>query len=122
MSGPPLPLWDEGLQLERTALAWRRTGLALAVASAAAGRLLLDVLGLAAVPLGLLGAAAAAAVMLAAQRRYTRAHRALLRENGGARWPYGGVVPALTVAVTLLLGLAATAVVLAGTARIAHPG
>lgn len=71
-------VFDPGLQLERTQLSWRRTCLSCAVASAAAVRLALPVLGLHAVLLGAAGLALSLLTALLMQRRYRRSHRALL--------------------------------------------
>ncbi|AXH95697.1 DUF202 domain-containing protein [Ornithinimicrobium avium] len=73
---PDVPARDPGLQQERTALAWRRTGLALSVGALLLTRLTLDTLGTAVV------VPAAVAFVLAAWvvsvtlrgRRYASAH------------------------------------------------
>jgi putative membrane protein len=60
-----------GLAAERTRLAWRRTGLALAAGSVAAARLFQEVVGGVAWSLGAAGLAASAALLVAAYRRHT---------------------------------------------------
>lgn len=137
---PSLPdgPWDQGLQPERTALAWRRTGLALAVGSLIGMRVLPPLLGPAAYVLAGLGVVASLAVLAAAHRRYRRVHRLLLaaaRDAGGpdavdpdddgrrdtasspARVPTtGGALPAATAVLALAAGLGALVVALgAGT-------
>lgn len=79
--------WDPGLQPERTALAWRRTGLALTVGSLIGLRVLPPLLGPAAYVLAGLGVVASLAVLAAAHRRYRRVHRLLLaaRDAGHTR-------------------------------------
>jgi uncharacterized membrane protein YidH (DUF202 family) len=77
VSRPPDAVFDAGLQAERTALAWRRTALALAVGAVGAGRLAAPVVGVLAVGLAGLGLVQAVAVAVAAQRRYRVAHRSL---------------------------------------------
>jgi uncharacterized membrane protein YidH (DUF202 family) len=67
--GDPGPPPDDGLQQERTVLAWRRTGLALAVAALLIARLTVQALGPVAVVLGILCAVAAAWVVLTTLRR-----------------------------------------------------
>ena len=132
--------WDRGLQPERTALAWRRTGLALTVGSLIGLRVLPPLLGPAAYVLAGLGVVASLAVLAAAHRRYRRVHRLLLaaRQAGGpgggpgggdgsdrsdgvdagstsspARVPTtGGALPAATAALALAAGLGALVVVL----------
>ena len=130
--------WDRGLQPERTALAWRRTGLALTVGSLFGLRVLPPLLGPAAYVLAGLGVVASLAVLAAAHRRYRRVHRLLLaaRQAGGpgggpggdgdgsdgvdagsasspARVPTtGGALPAATAALALAAGLGALVVVL----------
>lgn len=75
--------FDAGLQLERSSLAWRRTALALSVASLAALRIMPDVLGMwALVPTGA-GAAASIAALFLAHRRYRRIHTALTSSDTG---------------------------------------
>ena len=127
--------FDAGLQPERTALAWRRTGLALTVGSLIGLRVLPPLLGPATYVLAGLGVVASLAVLAAAHRRYRRVHRLLLaaRDAGqtgadagsdsgpgdaGAgstgsqsRVPTtGGALPAATAALALAAGLGALVV------------
>lgn len=99
-------LFDPGLQPERTALAWRRTGLSMIAATLIALRTVPQLLGAwTLVPLlGLVVAAVAATWM--AHRRY-RDHHARLTVGEGDRVPFsGGRLAALTAVVTLGLGAA----------------
>jgi uncharacterized membrane protein YidH (DUF202 family) len=85
----PAALYDAGLQPERTALAWRRTGLALSAGSLIAVRVLATSLG------------------------HSRTLDALLgRVSGPAKLPSGRLPLAVTV-VSVAGGLAALGVVLA---------
>lgn len=93
--------FDPGLQTERTLLAWRRTTLALAVGNAVAIRYLAEVLGGAAVVLGVAGLALAGVAWVVADRRYRRAHRGLVRER---RLVTDGTLPALLAASVLAAG------------------
>jgi uncharacterized membrane protein YidH (DUF202 family) len=101
--------FDPGLQPERTALAWRRTALALVVGSLLGLRVLPQVLG----PVGLVvaaaGVVAALAVLAAAHRRYRRVHRILTSGTGepdAVALPGGGLA-ALVAALTACAGAAA---------------
>lgn len=100
MSVPVAP--DEGLAAERTRLAWRRTGLALAAGSIAAARLLQEVIGGVAWAVGVAGLAASAALLVAAYQRHTGGH------TGGGRLV---TVSAVTV---LVIGVASVLMVLGG--------
>jgi len=117
--------WDAGLQPERTALAWRRTGLALTVGSLIGLRVLPTLLGPSALVLAGVGVVASLAVLAAAHRRYRRVHRLLVSareaatdDAGGAsgssdRVPTtGGALPAAVAALALAAGVAALGVVL----------
>ncbi|WP_062528759.1 DUF202 domain-containing protein [Demequina rhizosphaerae] len=94
--------YDEGLALERTALAWQRTALAFAIASLGAAGVFIPV-GAPAVALAFGGSAFGIATLAVAALRYRAAHRHLHR--GG-----GHLSPGLAVAVlsgsVLLLGVA----------------
>jgi putative membrane protein len=103
MSGAPDRVFDHGLQPERTALAWRRTALALAGGSVVIMRILPSVIGGAALVLGFAGLGLSLVVLVGSHRRYRRQHRALTSTEPGvlrSGWP----VAALTAA-TLLLGV-----------------
>lgn len=69
--------WDAGLQPERTALAWRRTALALVVAAVVSGRLLTVTFGMGALVPSALGLVAASATLVLSQRRYRYVHEQL---------------------------------------------
>lgn len=104
-------VWDRGLQLERTSLAWTRSALAML----AAGALVVRLLATRDQPAVALSCAAvlvvmAAAVLLLAARRYRHADAAL-REGG--LLPDGRVVALLTAA-TGVLGAGGLYGVLAG--------
>ena len=99
-------LFDEGLQPERTELAWRRTALALAVGSLVALRLLPAAFGEAWWALGgVAGLIATAWLYLSARRRYRRVNDALRREGDRARLPGAGT---LLVFALFICGIAVT--------------
>lgn len=102
-------VFDPGLQLERTLLAWRRTCLAFGAASAVAVRFTVEVAGPVAVLLGAVGVGLAVAAYLAAARRYRRGHRSLT-EDGSL--PTGGAPLALAGACAIVLGAACAVFVL----------
>ena len=80
---------DPGRQPERTALAWRRTTLALAVGAVVSFRLLPPVLGLWSIGVGVAGLALSVTVWVLARRRARRVQEALLGSTG--RLPGGGL-------------------------------
>lgn len=97
-SGPPR---DPGLQPERTALAWQRSALSLAGASAIVARLTFDTVGWAALFVLATGLGHSAVVFATSQRHY-RARTGV--EPGRLRpWP-AGVHSALLGGQVLLLG------------------
>jgi hypothetical protein len=112
-------LFDPGLQPERTALAWLRTGLAVAVGAVAGARLLAPALGAAAVAVAVFGLVLAALFLLGSTRRARRAQTALLRDGHLASGPGGRLLLVISMACTVL-GVVALAVVVG--ARAAHHG
>ena len=105
-------LFDPGLQPERTALAWRRTGLALLAGSLVAARVLPETLGPWAALLGFSGVAAAGALSCAIQLRYRRHHRRLLTDGDLA--PVAeGVLIAATASFVAVAAVVSIAVVVA---------
>jgi uncharacterized membrane protein YidH (DUF202 family) len=103
--------FDPGLQPERTALAWRRTGLAVAVGAIASTRAFLHLLGVGAVAVGLLGIGLAALLLLGSTRRVRRAEAALLHDGTLVSGPGGRLVAAVCVVCTALGVAALVAVV-----------
>lgn len=103
-----------GVQPERTALAWRRTALAVAVGALAAGRLLEPVLGPDAWVLTTVGVPAAAAIAVAGGRR-ARAWADVLDREAEATappaGPGGGLLAGVALAA-LVLGTVALLLVL----------
>lgn len=106
-------LFDTGLQAERTLLSWRRTCLALGVASAGVIRFTATEFGVAGVAVGSLGVALAAGALLAAPLGYRRAHDELTSERPLST---SGLALALMTATLLLLGLVCMAYVITGAA------
>ncbi|MFT2690646.1 DUF202 domain-containing protein [Clavibacter zhangzhiyongii] len=107
--------FDPGLQPERTALAWRRTALALVVGSLLGLRALPALLGPAGLVVAAAGVLAALGVLTTAHLRYRRVHRILTAAADPHR-PValpGGALPALVAALTACAGLAALALALA---------
>ena len=98
-------LFDSGLQPERTALAWRRTALTLAVGAIVSFRLLAPVLNLWSIPVGVAGLLLSATTWILAGRRAHRVQAALL--NPSEPLPSGGLPLLLTLIVTsaAVLGL-----------------
>jgi putative membrane protein len=110
MTSSDLDPWDAGVQNERTALAWQRTGLALFGVTLVAGRL-----GAGHWPVATAVALAptlllSVALMWLSGRRYRRAQAALHDQRYGP----GGRLPFTAAAAVTLLGLAALVAVLAG--------
>jgi uncharacterized membrane protein YidH (DUF202 family) len=102
-------LFDPGLQPERTALAWRRTALSLAVGAVVSFRLFPPVLGLWSLGIGVAGLLLSATTWTLAGGRARRIQHALLTSSGPL--PGGGLLLLLTVIVSSFaaLGLLYTA-------------
>ena len=97
--------FDPGLQPERTALAWRRTALSVAVGSLAAGRLLEPLLGGVGWVLAVAGVASGFGLLLAAGRRAALVDRALAATGDLRTEPGAGLLAAAAV-VAVLVGVA----------------
>ncbi len=93
--------FDAGLQPERTALAWRRTALAVAVASLAALRILPEVLGVWVMIPAALGAGVSIGAVVLTHRRYRRIHTMLTSSGSDRVALSGGFLPALMAGATL---------------------
>jgi uncharacterized membrane protein YidH (DUF202 family) len=107
-----VPLWDAGLQPERTLLSWRRTALAIAGGAAVGARILSEQIGALAYVAGLATVAVALGAYLMAHRAYRRAVAEMLHGSGLA--PSPGVPVAGLAGACLLLGTVGLAYVLVG--------
>lgn len=103
--------FDEGLQLERTALAWQRTLLSLIVGSLAAGRGLEPFIGELSWFVAAVGAGIGVAAFVVARRRYLTAHRHLTTVDQNSL-PAGGSLVAISALLCASAGVAALAFVL----------
>ncbi|HEX9229063.1 MAG TPA: DUF202 domain-containing protein [Arthrobacter sp.] len=112
--------FDAGLQPERTALAWRRTALAVAVGSLVALRILPEVLGLWALIPAALGAAASLVAIIVSQRRYRRIHTTLTTSDSDRVALSGGALPAAMAAATAAGGIMTLAAAVQLGQRIMH--
>ena len=98
---PRVP-WDPGLQNERTAFAWMRSGLSLLGAALVLARISAELQVMSGVALSAACVALASQVVVGAAARYRRAAAALR-----ARQPLpDGRLPATMAAVTTLMGIA----------------
>ena len=106
---------DAGLQVERTALAWRRTGIAVLVGSIIGLRVLPPQLGWGSVALGVVGAALALLLLWASARRHRRVVEAMPGAGSSAlpggtrsgRALPGGALLVVVAVTVLLLGVGA---------------
>ncbi|MGY1857181.1 DUF202 domain-containing protein [Modestobacter sp. SYSU DS0290] len=112
MSRPPGRVFDTGLQAERTALAWRRTALAMAVGAVGAGRLAVPALGVAALVVAGVGVLQAVVVAAAAGRRYRAVHESLTTRGDLTGVRQAGVPIAVLACSGLVVGVLALAFVL----------
>ena len=98
-------LFDSGLQPERTALAWRRTALTLAVGAILSFRLLAPVIDLWSIPVGVAGLVLSATTWILAGRRAHRVQAAVMTNSEPL--PGGGLplLLALVVSGAAVLGL-----------------
>jgi len=107
------PLFDPGLQPERTALAWRRTALAIGVGSLIALRVLPEALGsLVWLTPAVLGLMFAGWLWWRADRRYRVTTQVLAADGDRAALP-GGALLAVLLAFVVAAGLLALGVVIA---------
>jgi len=102
---------DPGLQPERTALAWSRTGLAVVAGSLLGGRLLAPHVGVAGLVLGAVGVGLGLALLLAAPARERRHAR---RADPARLRPGGGLLAVVAAAAVALGVVGAVVVVLSG--------
>lgn len=109
---PRRELYDEGLQPERTALAWRRTALGLAVGALISVRVLPGALGTWALIPAVAGVVVSLAVAWAAHRRHVRTLAALLGGLGDRPDMPGALLMFVLVIVGVGGGCAALVVIL----------
>lgn len=109
--------FDPGLQPERTALAWRRTALALTAGSLVALRVLPAVLGAWAMVPAALGVALSVLVLAAAGRRYRDHHHRLTGAPTDRLHLPDGALLALVATITLAGGCGALVLVISPASR-----
>lgn len=102
-------LLDDGLQPERTQLAWRRTSLAVVTGAVVGARLLPEVLGPVGLGLALVALFGAGGLALLSERRARQVARAFRQ---GDRPPGAGVLALLAAGVSSASTVAAVAVLL----------
>jgi uncharacterized membrane protein YidH (DUF202 family) len=113
MSTEPTGLFDAGAQAERTALAWRRTALGVAVGGVVALRVTGPVLGVVAAVAAVFGSLLAAGAWWITGRRYRQVQRSL-HGRGDLRALARPAVPLVAVSTgAALIGSLAFAFVLA---------
>ncbi|MEW9870812.1 DUF202 domain-containing protein [Arthrobacter sp. HS15c] len=88
------PLFDPGLQPERTALAWQRTCLAFLAGSLVALRVLPPILGPWSLLLSMAGVLEAVLLLSVVRRRYLRHHQILATPDGPPSRVGDGRLPA----------------------------
>jgi uncharacterized membrane protein YidH (DUF202 family) len=106
-------LFDEGAALERTQMAWVRTGLGLLATSAIAVRLMLDASMWLAAAVAMAGGFSAVALLSVAQRRYRVAQQHLWAADSASTIGVRSATAAVrgaTCAVLVLSGLLAVSV------------
>lgn len=104
-------VFDEGLQLERTALAWQRTLLSLAVASLAVGRGLEPIIGPASGVVAAAGLGSTITLFVVTRRNYAQAHRHLTTITADSL-PHGGGLIASAAVISVVAGISALAFVI----------
>ena len=114
MSASAGGIFDTGLQAERTALAWQRTALAMAVGAVGAGRLAAPVLGAVSLVVAVVGLLQALAVAATARRRYHAVHTSLTARGDLTGVRQAGLPIAGMACSGLLVGLLALVLVLSG--------
>lgn len=98
--------WDRALQPERTALAWRRSVLAILIGSAAAMRIFPPVVGLWSLSIGIVGVLVSTALWVASAARLRRIDRSLRAE----RPLPGGLLLAMLAAAVMAAAAAGIAI------------
>ena len=106
-------LFDPGLQVERTALAWRRTGLALTVLAVGGARTLCSQWGAWTIAAASVGIAGAVAVLVASHVRHRTQQVALMTANSDRVALPGGALPAALALFNLIAGFTALAFTIA---------
>ncbi|WP_309615435.1 DUF202 domain-containing protein [Salinibacterium sp.] len=106
-------VFDPGLQPERTLLAWRRTALSLALASAVGMRIAVGEFGAAAVVVGSAGVLLSIAGYLGASIRYRRIYRSLAAD--GVLATGGRPLAAIALAAVILGAVALSWLLVDGT-------
>ncbi len=103
-------VWDEGLQAERTSLAWHRVSLTLLGIALAVPRLAWSTLGLWALPPAGIVAIGAVALLILSHRRYLDMHGQLTRDSQqplqDGRLQLITALTTLVLAVLAVLGIA----------------
>lgn len=102
------PLWDSGLQPERTALAWRRVGISLLVVGLALPKVAYPRIGVWCLPATVLALACAGLLLALGHRRYQGTQRTLTTTDALAS---GGRLPLTLAVVTGIVGLTGLATV-----------
>lgn len=97
--------FDEGLQPERTLLAWRRTCLSLAIGGAIAVRLATPTIGPFVILAGIACVGAAVGGALAASKRYRRMHLSLVSTGAHTEGALAMALTASSAAALAVLGL-----------------